>query len=178
MVIVDERDYIFYGKHAKMVRALSTYFDVQNKYRFFENDLQIYILAPIVGVLYNRVAPISKDDAMMVAIALQDLNAQKVQIAYNFKLIMLVIDKESLCSKERVDRAFSGYYDPVQKGVMVERYNEYVRGGVEVLHEKLIVNSDGDYMQSLYKFLFELNNRYYKELSSEEIVAMAMSYDY
>ncbi len=172
-----DRDYIFYGKHAKMATALSSYFDVANRYKFFENLLQIYMLAPVVGVLYNKSVRVDKNETITSSIPLEELNTQKSQIAYNFKLIMLVIDKDKLSSKERIDRAFSGYYDPVQKGVMVKRYNDYVRGGVEILYERLF-SHEGEYLQSLYKFLFELNNRYHKELSPEEIVAMAMSYDY
>ena len=52
-------DYSFRGSHAERVKALVTHkFD--KEHTLFEKNMDVYLLAPIVGFLYNRKADIDK----------------------------------------------------------------------------------------------------------------------
>ena len=51
-----ERDYNFKGIHANIVTQLTTEIDNESKFKFFDRNVDVFIIAPIVGLLYGRVA--------------------------------------------------------------------------------------------------------------------------
>ena len=48
-----ERDYNFKGKHANIVTQLTTEIDSDTKFKLFERNIDVLIIAPIVGYLYG-----------------------------------------------------------------------------------------------------------------------------
>ena len=89
---------------------------------------------------------------------------------FNFKLIML-LDKEYEPNLEkRIEKAFRGLNNPADE----ELYESYVRGGVEVLYEKLIegATQPSDYTEKLYDFLEEFDERYNQEIDMESVLEM------
>ena len=54
-----DKEYSFRGKHAEMVTKLTSEFDNQ-KNKFFEHNYDVYMLAPIIGFLYQRKAALDK----------------------------------------------------------------------------------------------------------------------
>lgn len=57
-----------------------------------------------------------------------------------------------------------------------ERFDSYVRGGVDVLYEKLIEgsNDSGDYINRLYEFVEEFNDRFNSEIDPDDILKLCM----
>ena len=57
-----------------------------------------------------------------------------------------------------------------------ELFDSYVRGGVDVLYEKLIegAESPNDYMTRLYEFLEEFGERFNSSVSSDDILALCI----
>ena len=55
-----------------------------------------------------------------------------------------------------------------------ERFDSYVRGGVDVLYEKLIIGSNNpeDYIINLYNFLEEFNERFNSSVKSEDFLSL------
>jgi hypothetical protein len=70
---------------------------------------------------------------------------------------------------QRVEKAFRNYGSEQAK-TDEELYESYVRGGVDILHEKLIAsaNRPEDYLKNLYSFMEEFEERYGK--SADEIL--------
>lgn len=165
-----DREYSFKGKHAKMVTELTGKFTINGEERhcFFERNFDVYLLAPIIGFLYHRKSSIDKTP---------DINPTKIfgdtimnnanDLKFNYRLIML-LDKENESDKEKkVEKAFCDINNPEDE----ELYESYVRGGVEVLHEKLIedIHTPDDYINHLYEFLEEFSSRYNDDSDDSDI---------
>ena len=160
-------DYQFKGSHAEKVSRLTAAIGKSNK-SLFNRNLDVYILAPIIGFLYNRMADLNTDgkptnvlfDAMS-----KELNTLK----FNYRLIMLLDKKHEPDFDNRINKAFR-YFGKPQAAPDEERYEAYVRGGVDILFEKLIeqANSEEDYLNNLYDFMDEFEDRYGQ--STDEIV--------
>ena len=56
-------------------------------------------------------------------------------------------------------------------------FESYVRGGVEVLYEKLMEGSfsNDDYMERLYDFVKELQERFNEDIDIEEVRELCFS---
>ncbi len=160
-------EYTFKGIHADRVKDL-TGFKFDKEHIIFERNMDVYLLAPIVGFLYNRRSPVDKG-ASTTKIFTDILLKYQKELEFNYRLIMLLDEEHEADFEKRVDKAFRHYGDKTAT-VDVERYEEYVRGGVDVLHEKLMQNASmpDDYIKNLYEFMKEFDSRYNQ--SSDEII--------
>ena len=76
--------------------------------------------------------------------------------------------------EKRIDKAFRHYgQDPADE----ERFDSYVRGGIDVLYEKLV---EGDstpeaFANRLYEFIDEFNDRFNSEISSDDILQLCVN---
>ena len=96
------------------------------------------------------------------------------ELAFNFCLIMLLDTEYEPDEDKRVDKAFRFVgKDPADE----ERFDEYVRGGVDVLYEKLIEGGGDpeDYVNRLYDFLEDIEERYNKELDLNELMNLCVN---
>lgn len=160
-------DYQFKGKHAERVSRLTADIGKSTK-SLFNRNLDVYILAPIIGFLYNRTAELDtngKPTNVLYDAMSKELNT----LWFNYRLIMLLDKKYEPEFDNRVDKAFR-YYGKEQALPDEERYESFVRGGVDVLFEKLIEpsNTEEDYLNNLYDFMEEFEERYGQ--STDEIV--------
>jgi len=159
-------DYQFKGTHAEKVNRLTAAFSGPNS--LFNRNLDVYIIAPIVGFLYNRTAAL--DTIGKPANILFDaMSKELITLWFNYRLIILLDKNYEPDFNKRVDKAFRLYGT---EGAFLdeERYEEYVRGGVDLLYEKLIESShtEEDYLKNLYDFMDEFEERYGQ--SSTEII--------
>ena len=53
-----DKEYIFRGRHAEFVKDLTGRFGPDSKFQILSRNLDVYLLAPIIGFLYNRQADI------------------------------------------------------------------------------------------------------------------------
>ena len=89
---------------------------------------------------------------------------------FNYRMIML-LDREYEPDKEkRIEKAFRGIENEEDEAL----YESYVRGGVEVLYEKLMdgASSPEEYITKLYDFLEEFDERYNQTLSKEQVLEL------
>ena len=92
---------------------------------------------------------------------------------FNLRLIMLLDTDYEPDEDKRIDKAFRHMgEDPHDE----ERFDAYVRGGVDVLYEKLIegVTDTDDYVNRLYDFLDEFNERFNEEVSKESVLQLCV----
>lgn len=160
-------DYQFKGTHAEKVNRLTADIGKSNK-SLFNRNLDVYILAPIIGFLYTRTAEL--DSSSKTANVLFDAMSKELNtLWFNYRLIMLLDKKNEPDLEKRIDKAFR-FYGKEQAVPDEERYESFVRGGVDILFEKLIEpsNSEEDYLKNLYDFMEEFEERYGQ--NSDEII--------
>ena len=161
-------DYSFKGAHAEKVKQLvAVKFDKENS--LFYRNMDVYLLAPIVGFLYNRKAEIDRSSSSNTNILAEIMNKYQKDLEFIYRLIML-LDKEYEADFEnRVNKAFKDYGKP-EAAEDLKRFDAYVRGGVDILYEKIWEPSTlpDDYLNNLYDFMEDFEDRYGQ--NSDEII--------
>ena len=136
-------------------------------------------MAPLVGFLYGRTAEL--DDTRNPEtnqIYNQNVMGDRViysqeELLFNFRLIMLLDKEYEPDPDKRIDKAFRHMgEDPADE----ERFDSYVRGGVDVLYEKLIEGGTDpeDYINRLFEFVEEFQDRFNSEISGDEILQLCI----
>mgnify|MGYP007129080805 CR=1 FL=1 len=146
-----DKQYRFRGRHALRVDALTSVFDSESKAKIFDRNVDVYANAPLVGFLYGRTAEL--DDTR---------NPESNQV-YN--------QAYEPDENSRINKAFRHMgEDPADEA----RFDSYVRGGVDVLYEKLIegVSSPDEYVMRLYDFVEEFQEKFNDDISSEDILKL------
>lgn len=161
-----KRDYIISGTHAQQLIDLKNdkeEVEEENK-KLFNRNIDIFLLAPIVGFIYKRKAERDKNTNKSTINTTQ-LIAEKERIEYNYQLIMLLDDKYEPDFNKRVDKAFRYFSDND-----LELFNSYVRGGIEILYEKIIQISptSESYIPNFYKFIDEFQSVYNKDINEKD----------
>lgn len=162
--------YSFEGVHANKVNDLTRDFD-GNGNRMFQRNLDIYILAPLVGFLYQAKADVDKDTSIKpTKIFVEQLLSAQDELEFNYKLIMLLDKKSEPDAEKRIDRAFRGDNLPEYE----ELYEQYVRGGVDILYTKLMdgVNNPNEYVVRLFDFLEEFDERYNQTIDIDRVLEL------
>ncbi|WP_314537167.1 hypothetical protein [uncultured Selenomonas sp.] len=172
-----DKQYRFMGKHAEKVNALTAVFDEASKAKLFERNLDVYINAPLIGFLYRCKA--EKDTTASISpqniFPEQMMNAAD-RLKYILRLIILLDKEYEPDESVRMDRAFR-YFGREEELALFDRY---VLGGVDVLYEKLI-EGDGapsEYVNRLYEFLEEFQDRYHADVTGENILALCREADH
>lgn len=163
-----DKEYSFSGVHAEKVEQLTAKFDGENQ--LFNRNFDVYLVAPIIGFLYSRKSELdkgTKTTKIFPDILFREINNLK----FNYRLIMLLDKEHEPDFEERVNKAFR-YYGSEKAKEDEQLYEQYVRGGVDILFEKLIenANTSEDYLKNLYDFLEEFDERYNQSISMESIL--------
>ena len=175
-----DRDYTFKGKHAKIVSQLTIELDSETKFKLFERNIDVLIIAPIIGYLYGRMS--EKDETGQVTIDnikkinFDQLNRESYTLNYNYELLMLLHNKDKDSIETRLDRAFKIANGTLEKEECYKIFEKYVLGGIEILQEKLLneaTNID-DYIYNISNFISDYNDRYNKIISENEILDLCI----
>lgn len=152
--------YRFFGTHADRVKRLTSEFDA-NKHKLFSTVHEVFQLAPIVGFLYKRRAGLNRDIPGDISVFDAEMSRHKDIFQFNYHLIILLDEEHEPNFETRVDKAFK-FYGTDKAAPDEELYERYVRGGVDVLYEKLIESSTSpdDYIKNLYEFMEDFESRY------------------
>ena len=160
-----DKPYRLHGRHAKESRELLAEFDSTSRSQLFRYAKDVYVTAPIVGFLYNRRAdldhtknPETNEEYDQNIMAEQVLSVQE-DLTFHFCLIMLLDTEYEPDENKRIDKAFRNV-GKVEEDE--DRFDEYVRGGIDVLYEKLVEGKGDpeDYANRIYDFIDEVNERY------------------
>ena len=174
-----ENDYVFKGKHANMVTRLTSEVDSETKFKLFNRNVDVLIIAPIVGFLYGRTA--RRDESVQTdnvkKINYQQMSNESDNLKFNYQLIMLLHDKDKIAIEQRLNRAFRYTKDSPEIEECYKIYEQYILGGIEVLDEKLLVDATNvdDYINNIYNFINDYNDRYNKTISEEDILKLCMN---
>lgn len=170
----------FYGKHGQYLEALTPGTekakntelpDIERNKYLFDTVVDIYIIAPIVGYLYQRKASRDSGDSNKNIMGDQ-LSSHHDKLIFSYELLM-ILDKESEPDlNERIRRAFRATDELAASGMVV--YNNYARGGIEVLYEKLVVGAatPEDLLRNLMDFTDEWNDKFIEATSELDLEAL------
>ena len=172
-----DKQYRFRGRHALRVDALTSVFDSVSRAKLFDRNVDVYANAPLIGFLYCRTADV--DDTKNPEtnqVYSQNVMGDRViysqeELLFNFRLIMLLDKSYEPNEETRINKAFRHMgEDPNDEA----RFDSYVRGGIDVLYEKLIegANSPDDFVNRLFDFIDEFNERFNEDISDEEFLKL------
>ncbi|WP_044937810.1 hypothetical protein [Pseudobutyrivibrio sp. LB2011] len=164
-----DKEYSFRGTHADKVVKLTAKFDDKNS--IFKRNLDVYMMAPIVGFLYQRRAESNNDgDQKPTKIFPEQLIGNKDDLAFNYRLIMLLDKNYEPELERRIDKAFR-LYNTDEAAEDEKLFESYVLGGVDVLYEKIIGNASSaeGYMSNLYDFMEDMDERYNQTIDANRI---------
>lgn len=175
-----DKQYRFKGIHAVRVDALTSVFDEISKAKLFERNVDVYTNASLVGFLYGRRADIDETkNPENNQVYNQNVMGDRViysqeELMFNFRLIMLLDKEYEPDEDKRIDKAFRymGENPDDEK-----RFDSYVRGGVDVLYEKLIEGASApeDYVNNLYEFIEEFQEKFNEDVSNEDILKLCFN---
>lgn len=57
------KEYSFRGNHAERVLRLTTHLGNDKEIKIFDRNVDVYIIAPLIGFLYGRKAELDKSNA-------------------------------------------------------------------------------------------------------------------
>lgn len=145
-----DKQFVFYGTNAEHVIALV------DKQHVFDRVFDVYLLGAVVGFLNNRRNTVKKDSPATKTIFADILVEHQDTLEFIYKLIFLLDKEYEPVFDKRVDKAFRDIYteekpiSPKNKGEKTttkstpknkkdfERFNDYVRGGVEIIYEHVL----------------------------------------
>ncbi len=141
------KQFDFKGKHAKMARELSEKINDKG-FRIFETSLALYVVAPMIGFLNKRRSPVDHSSSDERSIFKDIIGDNRIDLLFNFQTIMLLDTEYEPDETKRITKAFAGQ-NTVED---LDRYHDYVRGGVEILHNLIMKNktTEDDYAQGLF----------------------------
>ena len=165
-----DKEYSFRGSHAEKVTQLTAEFDKSGN-KLFARNYDVYLLAPIVGFLYNRKAEIDKKNDKIIKptkIFPDILMRNQADLLFNYRLIVLLDKNNEPNFEERVNKAFR-YYGSEKANNDELLYETYVRGGVDIIYDKIFGNgnSSTDYLKNLFLFTEEIEERYNSDINKE-----------
>lgn len=166
----------FYGKHGQYLEALTPGTEKQkvpglpeierNKY-LFDTVVDIYVIAPIVGYLYQRKAP--RDGAEPTKNIMEGaLASHHDKLVFSYELLMILDQHSEPDLNGRIRRAFRANDDLAKEGMAI--YDEYARGGIEILYEKLVTGAatPDDLVRNLMDFCEEWADKFVEDNSIKD----------
>lgn len=172
-----DKQYRFKGRHALRVDQLTSIFDGESRAQLFARNIDVYTNASLIGFLYGRVAEQDNtrnpetnqvyDESVMG----DRVIASQEELIFNYRLLMLLDEAYEPDEEKRIDKAFRHVGENPQDE---ERFESYVRGGIDILYERLIegVTEPEEYINNLYEFVEEIHTRFNLEVSEERILQL------
>lgn len=133
------KEFEFKGKHASMCQELWAKNDPEHSY--FRRLLDIYIIAPIIGFRSQRKASEDLSGTSNVSIFGDTLRGAKSELDFILQMILMLERADEFTPKECADIAFRGAQTEEQFKEYNTLFNDYARGGVEILYEELVMHS-------------------------------------
>lgn len=166
------KDFNITGKHGDYMRKLTGEID-ENKNKFFRYAYDAYKCVAIIGFIYGRKAKrdiSSKDD---YTIFLSQINNIRDDLEFSYRMIMLLDTDHESNFEERLQKAFNYFGTEKAKSDEI-LFEEYSLGGIEILYEKLIkdTNKSDDYISNLFAFVQEFYERYNVDVDSMNLIEL------
>lgn len=166
-----ERNILIKGKHATYMKELVANIDTNIGQGIFKRNLDVYLMAPIVGMLYGRLADQDNSSADSTSIHTEQLLGESEELEANYRTIMLLHDQTQEDIEKRIERAFKYDRNEEKRKMGDDIFERYMLGGIEVLHEKLLDNAKDmdDIVMKLFEFINDFDQRYLEKIAFDEL---------
>jgi hypothetical protein len=134
-----KKEFEFRGKHARMAEELWVSNDYEHTY--FKRLIDLYLLAAVIGFRVDRKAPEDSSTVNPRSVFPEQMLGAKADLDFIMQMMIMLDRKGSVSDEEAVKIAFRGANSKAEFDYYNDMFNSYVRGGVEELHERLIVKS-------------------------------------
>lgn len=167
-----DRAYVLYGKHATYIKFLNAYQrrldkeNAANNAGIFPLAIDVYTVAPLIGVAYNRTAPVDTASSDSTTIFADAIISRQETLDTVYRLVLLSEKSVELTADERIDRAFRSDEDPERNAMNLDLFHQYMRGGVEWLYEQ--VTEDATTQEDYLARIVELVNLYSEDFGLAE----------
>jgi hypothetical protein len=145
-------NYRFTGKHATYVKFLNAYTKNLDKTAevagVFAYAIDVYMIAPLIGVAYNRRSPVDTNTTDSINILESQFLSRQDKLENVYRLIMLSEKSSDLSTDDRIERAFKDDEAPEKIITHMDLFHQYMRGGIEWLYEFFTdgASSQDDYL--------------------------------
>lgn len=131
-------DVIFTGIHSRYIDELWQQNQIQKS--FIKTLYELYAIAVIVGLRMKSTKPADLSEGRRT-IQTKQLIGYTPALNIIMTTVLLLDETSLLNDEERIDRAFRGPETKEEFEANVELFNSYVRGGIEVLYNELILRA-------------------------------------
>lgn len=131
-----EEDVIFSGKHSRYIDDLWEQNIISNS--FIKTLYELYEIAAVIGLRMKNPKPLDNSEGRR-ALQVAQMMKQKKVLNNIMKMIILLEETTERTTKEKIEIAFVGATTQDDFIKNVELFNSYVRGGIEILHQELVV---------------------------------------
>ena len=160
-----DHEYFFHGVHAERLIALTSQFGNSSSLKLFQRNVDVFMIAPVIGFIYGKRSTLDNSQPDRT-INFAQMTYYKNDLIFNYRLVVLLDKDYEPDPQNRLDKAFRFMGTP-QAEADEKRFEEYIRGGIDILYEKLVTPGQ-NYEINLISFLEEFNDRYLS-LSKDDI---------
>lgn len=166
-----KKEYFFYGSHALKVKKLKSPFGEE-----VTINAEILLNAMIVGFLYNRKAPLDKSIDENTKVQGDKIFTMDQEMKFIFRIIMLLDEEYEPDKEKRIDKAFRYLGEDENDIKLVE---SYIRGGVDVLYEQLLENTQDKmgYVANLIDFVERVNTQFNSKIAEGRILQLCEEFN-
>ena len=166
-----------YGRHAQRVYHLTKYIEPQKKTKLFPTNISVYKNAALIGFLYGRKADLNHDKDENGKVYSQNIMDKQVidaskELEFNMRMILMLDKKHEPDPAKRLDKALRNLgKDPED----IELFDQYTRGGIDVMYEKLCADagSPEQYMQNVFDFIEDFDELFNEGISREDVLELS-----
>lgn len=170
-----DKEYRFKGRHALRMGKLTARFDEESKSSIFDRNIDVFINAPLVGFLFNRKAELDNTrNPQSGEIESQHVMGDRIlgsrdELLFSYRLIMLLDKNNEGSLNKRIEKAFKNI-EPTKEDE--ELFYAYTRGGIDVLYEKIIEESNNpdDYIKNLSAFIKDCNEKFNESIDEDSLL--------
>ncbi len=170
-----DKEYRFKGRHAIRMGRLTARFDEESKASIFDRNIDVFVNAPLVGFLFNRKAePDDTRNPQSGEIETQHIMGDRVlgsrdELMFSFRLIMLLDKNHEPSLNKRIEKAFKNIETSKEDE---ELFYSYTRGGIDVMYEKIIEESNNpdDYIKNLSAFIKDCNEKFNESVDKDSLI--------
>ena len=149
-----ETNIIIKGKHASYVKFLSDKTKLlgentaKNGAGIFKRYVDVLMIAPVFGVLYNKRAEEDKSNDDKANVMAEQIMREKSNLEFVYNLVMLNDTSRNLTPDQKIDFIFKQNGD-------FELFMSYVRGGIEFLYDHFTdgASTKDDYYEKIIQLV-------------------------
>lgn len=172
-------EYKFTGIHGKYVEKLTLPIIENEIYKtnikIIEYNHKIYTIAPMIGFLYKRKASKSIDGEIVKKIPEGQIIKYSDRAKEVLRLILLLDSEYEPDEQKRIDKAFRYFCEDENDFKLFE---DYMRGGIEVLYEKLFNDNSEPFAvtENLIVFMQEFQEMFNSRVGEEDILNLCAAF--